>query len=86
MSNETRVSEYNTKGDTKRKYRISFLEPNNLFRLDFTAITNVLYIPEDRIYKNVDVPDEKFQIEIEFLSDKIVVPELFKFLTNVLSI
>lgn len=86
LSNETRVSEYNTKGDTKRKYRISFLEPNNLFRLDFTAITNVLYIPEDRIYKNVDVPDEKFQIEIEFLSDKIVVPELFKFLTNVLSI
>lgn len=86
LSTETRVMRYNTTGDTKRKYRISFTEPNSLFRVDFTAITSVEYFPQTRMFKNNDNPDEKFQIEIEFISDNINVNELFKFLTHLLSI
>lgn len=86
LSTETRVMRYNTTGDTKRKYRISFTEPNSLFRVDFTAITSVEYFPQTRMFKTNDNPDEKFQIEIEFISDNINVNELFKFLTHLLSV
>jgi hypothetical protein len=86
LSTETRVMRSNTTGDTKRKYRISFTEPNSLFRVDFTAISSVEYSPETRMFKTKDNSDEKFQIEIEFISDNINVNELFKFLTHLLSI
>lgn len=86
LSTETRVTKYNTGGDTKRKYRISYVEPNLLFRVDFTAITSVEYNPDLRMFKTNANPDEKFQIEIEFLSDKININELFKFLTHLLSV
>tara|TARA_B110000977_G_scaffold116766_1_gene150848 strand:+ start:18855 stop:20780 length:1926 start_codon:yes stop_codon:yes gene_type:complete len=86
LSTETRVMKSNTVGDTKRKYRISYVEPNSLFRVDFTAITSVKYFPESRMFKTNNNPDEKFQIEIEFMSNNINVNELFKFLTHLLSI
>jgi hypothetical protein len=86
LSTETRVMKSNTSGDTKRKYRVSYTDPNNLFRLDFTAITSVEYYPVSRTFKTNSNPDEKFQIEIEFLSDNININELFKFLTHLLSI
>ena len=77
---------YNSTGDTKRKYRISYIEPNALFRVDFTAITSIEYSPETRMFKTNANPDEKFQIEIEFLSANININELFKFLTHLLSV
>ena len=86
LSTETRVMKANTSGDTKRKYRISYIEPNSLFRVDFTAITSGEYLPGTRMFKLGDKPDEKFQVEIEFTSDNINVNELFKFLTHLLSI
>ena len=86
LSTETRVMKSNTSGDTKRKYRVSYTDPNSLFRVDLTAITSVEYSPETRMFKTNSNPDEKFQIEIEFLSDNIEVNELFKFLTHLLSI
>ena len=86
MSKETPVMKYNTEGDTKRKYRISYTEPNELFRIDFTAITNGSYSVNDRIFTTNSDPNEKFQIEIEFISDKINIEEYFKFLTHLLSI
>ena len=86
LSTETRVMKSNTSGDTKRKYRVSYTDPNSLFRVDLTAITSVEYSPDTRMFKTNSNPDEKFQIEIEFLSDNIEVNELFKFLTHLLSI
>lgn len=86
LSTETRVMKYNSTGDTKRKYRISYIEPNALFRVDFTAITSIEYSPETRMFKTNANPDEKFQIEIEFLSANININELFKFLTHLLSV
>lgn len=86
LSTETRVMKSNTTGDTKRKYRISYIEPGGLFRVDFTAITSVKYFPDTRTFKTNDNSDEKFQIEIEFIKDNINVNELFKFLTHLLSI
>tara|TARA_B110000902_G_scaffold266996_1_gene357423 strand:- start:2305 stop:4227 length:1923 start_codon:yes stop_codon:yes gene_type:complete len=86
LSTETSVMKSNTTGDTKRKYRISYIEPNGLFRVDFTAITSIEYFPETRMFKINDNPDEKFQIEIEFIRDDINVNELYKFLTHLLSI
>lgn len=38
------------------------------------------------MFKTNANPDEKFQIEIEFLSSNININELFKFLTHLLSI
>ncbi len=86
LSTETPVMKSNTSGDTKRKYRISYNEPNGLFRLDLTAITSGEYFPETRTFKTANNPDEKFQIEIEFIRDDINVREFFKFLTHLLSI
>lgn len=86
LSTETRVMKSNTSGDTKRKYRVSYTDPNSLFRVDLTAITSVEYYPVSRTFKTNSNPDEKFQIEIEFLSDNININELFKFLTHLLSI
>ncbi len=86
LSTETPVMKSNTSGDIKRKYRISYNEPNGLFRVDLTAITSGEYFPETRTFKTDSNPNEKFQIEIEFIRDDINVTELFKFLTHLLSI
>ena len=40
MSSEVKVKEYNIEGDTYRKYRISFTDPNKLFKVDRDNITD----------------------------------------------
>jgi len=83
MSSEVKVKKYNTDGETYRKYRVSYTEPNGLFRLDFTAITEGTY--SDRLFTMNTGSIETFQIEIEFLKNDINVNNLFKFITNMLS-
>ena len=83
MSSEVKVKQYNTTGESYRKYRISFTEPNGLFRLDFTAITFGDY--SDRSFVMNKDSNETFQIEIEFLKNDIDVNNLFKFVTQMLA-
>ena len=84
MSSEKKVKQYITNGESFRKYRISYTEPNDLFRLDFTAITSGKYL--DRTFKLNENSIETFQIEIEFLKNDIEVNNLFKFITDVLAL
>jgi len=83
MSSEVKVKQYNTTGESYRKYRMSFIEPNGLFRLDFTAITPGDY--SDRSFVMNKDSNETFQIEIEFLKNEIDVNNLFKFITQMLA-
>jgi hypothetical protein len=83
MSSEVKVKQYNTTGESYRKYRISLTEPNGLFRLDFTAITSGDY--SDRSFVMNKDSNETFQIEIEFLKNEIDVNNLFKFITQMLA-
>ena len=83
MSSEVKVKQYNTEGDSYRKYRTSYFEPNNLFRLDFTAITEGKYIDRNFVMNKDSI--ETFQIEIEFLKSDIDVNNLFKFITQMLN-
>ncbi len=83
MSSEVKVKQYNTTGESYRKYRTSFTEPNGLFRLDFTAITPGEYSNRNFILQKDS--DETFQIEIEFLKNEINVNNLFKFITQMLA-
>lgn len=83
MSSEVKVKQYNTTGESYRKYRMSFTEPNGLFRLDFTAITPGDY--SDRSFVMNKDSNETFQIEIEFLKNDINVNNLFKFITQMLA-
>ena len=82
MSSEVKVKKYNADGETYRKYRVSYTEPNGLFRIDFTAITEGTY--SDRLFTVNTGSIETFQIEIEFLKNDIDVNNLFKFITNML--
>lgn len=82
MSSEVNVKQYNTSGDTYRKYRTSFTDPEGLFRMDFTAITSGEYSDRSFIPKDYE---EKFQIEIEFLKSDININNLFKFITQTLA-
>jgi hypothetical protein len=83
MSSEVNIKQYNTSGEATRKYRISFLEPNNLFRVDLTAITQGTF--KDRLFIQGDNKTETFQIEIELMSEKIDINALFKFVSSMLS-
>lgn len=83
MSSEKKVKQYNTNGESFRKYRISYTEPNDLFRLDFTAITSGKYLDRNFIFNENSI--ETFQIEIEFLKNHIDANNLFKFITQTLS-
>lgn len=83
MSSEVKVKQYNTTGESYRKYRLSFTEPNGLFRLDFTAITSGDYSNRNFVM-NKD-SNETFQIEIEFLKNDININNLFKFITQMLA-
>jgi len=83
MSTEKIVKQYNTNGESFRKYRISYTEPNDLFRLDFTAITSGKYL--DRTFILNESSIETFQIEIEFLKKDIDANNLFKFITDMLA-
>jgi len=83
MSSEVKVKQYNTEGESYRKYRMSYIEPNELFRLDFTAITEGMYIDRSFVMNKDSI--ETFQIEIEFLSSDIDVNKLFKFIIQMLN-
>jgi hypothetical protein len=82
MSSEVKVKQYNDDGECFRKYRTSFVEPNGLFRIDFTAITEGVYINRNFVLKQDS--SEIFQIEIEFLKSDININNLFKFITHIL--
>jgi len=83
MSSEVRIAKYNLEGDSRRKYRISFTDPNSLFRVDFTSINKGVY--KDRTFLQNKDSVEELQVEIELLSNDINVNNLFKFLINLLS-
>ena len=82
MSAEVKVKQYNDDGECFRKYRTSFIEPNGLFRIDFTAITEGVYTNRNFVLKQDS--SEIFQIEIEFLRSDININNLFKFITHIL--
>lgn len=82
MSSEVKVKQYNEDGECFRKYRTSFVEPNGLFRIDFTAITEGVYSNRNFVLKQDS--SEIFQIEIEFLKSDININNLFKFITHIL--
>lgn len=82
MSSEVKVKQYNEDGECFRKYRTSFIEPNGLFRIDFTAITEGVYTNRNFVLKQDS--SEIFQIEIEFLRSDININNLFKFITHIL--
>ena len=81
-SSETKTDKYNSDGNAIRKHRTSYTIPEGLFRIDFTSIKPGIY--SDRSFEPNDTINEKFQIEIEFLSNNIDVNELFKFISNML--
>ena len=83
MSTEKKVKQYTTNGESFRKYRISYTEPNDIFRLDFTAITSGKYL--DRTFIVNENSIETFQIEIEFLKRDIEANNLFKFIMQMLA-
>jgi hypothetical protein len=74
---------FNLSGDGQRKYRMTFTHPSNTYRLDFTAVTDVLF--EDRTFTQKADSKETFQIEIELLSKDILLDDIFKLLLNIFS-
>tara|TARA_B110000208_G_scaffold191994_1_gene261583 strand:+ start:2291 stop:4210 length:1920 start_codon:yes stop_codon:yes gene_type:complete len=82
LSSETNVKEYNEIGEAYSKNRISFTEPNNLFRIDFTIIKEGSF--ESRTFQTKDKANITYQVEVEILSEKVVPENLFKFLAGFL--
>jgi Ca2+-binding EF-hand superfamily protein len=74
---------YNLSGEGQRKYRMTYTHPSNMYRLDFTAITDVIF--EDRMFIQKDNSREIFQIEGELLSKDVVLEDIFKLLLNIFS-
>jgi hypothetical protein len=74
---------YNLKGDGNRKYRITYTHPGNLYRIDFTAISDVSFI--DRMYTQKPDSKETFQIEVELLSKDLDLQELLTILLKIFS-
>lgn len=78
MSSETKIKEYNLEGDSYKKYRISYTEPNGKFRVDLTTITSGSY--KSRQFTE-DNNKKTLQIEIELLKDTNDPNNILKFLT-----
>jgi hypothetical protein len=74
---------YNLNGDGNRKYRITYTHPGNLYRIDFTAISDVSFI--DRMYTQKPDSKETFQIEVELLSKDLDLQELLTILLKIFS-
>jgi hypothetical protein len=74
---------FNLRGDGQRKYRMTYTHPSNMYRIDFTAITDVIF--EDRMFIQKDNSRETFQIEMELLSKDIVLEDIFRLLLNIFS-
>jgi len=81
-SKEAKVKEYNLEGDSYKKYRRSFIEPNGIFRVDITSIMSGTY--KDRKFTVDEKVKEKFQVEIEILKDNINANGIMKFLSGLL--
>ena len=82
LSTETKIKEYNDSGEAYNKYRISFTDSNDLFRIDFTIIKDGSF--NDRKFEPKEKAIVTYQVEIEILSDRVIPNNLFKFLTNLL--
>jgi hypothetical protein len=82
-SSELASDIYNTVGNGQRKYRMTYTEPANLYRIDFTAITDVLFM--DRNFTQTKDSRETFQIEIELLSKSVVLDDIFNLLLKIFS-
>jgi hypothetical protein len=72
---------FNLTGEGNRKYRMTYTHPSNIYRIDFTAITDVLF--ENRTFTPKENSRETFQIEIELLSKDVVLDDIFKLLLNI---
>jgi hypothetical protein len=82
MSSETKIKEYNLEGDSYKKHRISYTEPNGTFRVDLTTITSGSY--KSRQFLENDDPKKTLQVEIEILKQSANPKDIFKFLTYLL--
>tara|TARA_Y100001970_G_C14229407_1_gene857678 strand:+ start:254 stop:2167 length:1914 start_codon:yes stop_codon:yes gene_type:complete len=82
MSNETKIKEYNLEGDSYKKYRISYTEPNGTFRVDLTTITSGSY--KSRQFLENDDPKKTLQVEIEILKQNVEPKNVLKFLSYLL--
>jgi len=60
---------------------MTYTEPTNLYRIDFTAITDVLFM--DRSFTQTKDSKETFQIEIELLSKSVILEDIFKLLLKI---
>jgi hypothetical protein len=80
-SSEKASDTFNTVGNGQRKYRMTYTEPTNLYRIDFTAITDVLFM--DRSFTQTKDSKETFQIEIELLSKSVILEDIFKLLLKI---
>jgi hypothetical protein len=82
-SSEIASDIFNNTGNGQRKYRMTYTEPSNLYRIDFTAITDVVFM--DRSFTQTKDSREVFQIEIELLSKDVVIDDIFKLLLKIFS-
>jgi hypothetical protein len=82
-SSEKSSDIFNLNGEGNRKYRLTYTNPKKSFRIDFTAITDVLFT--DRTFTLLKESNETFQIEIELLSKEINIDEIFELLLKIFS-
>lgn len=82
-SSEIASDIFNNVGNGQRKYRMTYTEPADLYRIDFTAITDVVFM--DRSFTQTKDSREAFQIEIELLSKNVVLDDIFKLLLKIFS-
>jgi hypothetical protein len=82
-SSEIASDIFNNVGNGQRKYRMTYTEPADLYRIDFTAITDVVFM--DRSFTQTKDSREVFQIEIELLSKDVVLDDIFKLLLKIFS-
>ena len=62
---------------------MTYTHPSNMYRIDFTAITDVIFL--DRMFTLKKDSKETFQIEIELLSKDVRLDDIFKLLLNIFS-
>lgn len=74
---------FNLSGDGNRKYRMTYTHPSNVYRVDFTAITDVAF--KDRTFTQKEDSRETFQIEIELLSKDVTLDDILKLLLSIFS-
>ena len=83
LSQEKKVSKYNTEGESTSKSRISYVDPNGLLRFDLTTIKEGTFV--DREFTEKQGSKIKRQFELEILSNKVDPRKLFSFLASVIN-